>query len=440
MSNEVTSSSPTTGSSASMGMPVVRQTTADDLLAMYDAEESSSKEEVSREVAKQAKVAEELPKKIVADKLAKSLQQRESSIPSDSDNLEESENEESSEEESSEEGSKEQQEEVKELLKAFKAKFNDRELEIPEEAIIPVKVGNKDVSLKIKDAVQAFVKQDEFNRNMDRRFSAVDRREKDLQSEYGQIKEKAEAVVRMASQGDFVTGIRALAKMAGLGSDSDQVELERAMMDQLENIRKVWGEMSPQQREVYFANRKAEELQKELERQKGKSEQFAQRRQIEERIGTVMTQHSISQDQFRQYLDVLANEAVGEGKPFADVTEITPEDIGKYHVAYVTAGKVKQALTNIDPLHVEQPIYDELLELVKDENFTVEEIEDIARQTLSNPKPNKAVENLNRKVELAKSKGLNTQLKQVSSTKKAEESDEMYEHFFGKRKLSPFNR
>ncbi len=424
----------TQDSSSRIIIPTVKKTSADDLLELYSEEAKSEKESVQKEAERQAKIKAEVPKKVVVEKLAKSLEASEGEeVPSESDKKGG---------ESDEAGQEEQEEQEADgevEPKAFKAKFEDLDIEIPEEALIPVKINNKDVQLKVKDAVQAFIRQDEFNRNMDRRLSIVDRREKDLSAEYNGIKEKAETVIKMASQGDFLLGIKALAEMAGLGSNSDKIELERAMMNQLEQIRKVWGDMTPQQREVYFANRKAEELQKELERSKEKSAKVESEIQLEKRIKSLMAENNLPEETFWETFQNLVNIGVGEGKPFANPQEITPEDVVNYHKTLGVVSKVMEALGRVDASLKDDPIADHIIELVGEQNFTVSDIEEIVRETLRS-KPNKAVENLNRKVDLAKSKGLNDQLKQVSSTKKASEIDEeMYSFFFNKRGVSPFS-
>lgn len=412
--------------------PVTKKMSADDLLNLYDEEAQSEKVSIQKEAERQAKIETEVPKKVVVEKLAKSLEA--SANREEQSNLGNQGGEEN-------EKAKQEQEAAKEEVahKVLKAKFGEGEIEIPEEALIPVKISNKDVQLKVKDAVQAFVRQDEFNRNMDRRLSIVDRREKDLSSEYEGIKEKAETVIRMASQGDFLLGIKALAEMAGLGANSDKIELERAMMNQLEQIRKVWGDMTPQQREVYFANRKAEELQRELERSQAKSAKVESEVQLSKQIKSLVSENQITEEVFWKTFQDLIEAGVGEGKPFTSPQEITPEDVIKYHKTLGVVNKVMEALGRIDSSLRDDPIADHIIELVGEQDFTSSDIEEIVRETLKS-RPNKAVENLNRKVDLAKSKGLNDQLKQVSSTKKVSDIDEeMYSFFFNKRGVSPFS-
>ena len=433
MENQSTSSSP------SVVTPLPKATTPDDLLAMYDEEVVETKEEVSKEVEKQAKVAEELPKKILSNKLVKSLEQKEqSTVPQPEDETSEEDEGGDESEEGSEEASEEDQEteEVKSEVKAFKAKHGEEELDIPEEAVIPVKVNGKDVNLKVKDAVQAFVRQDEFNRKMDSRVSSVVHREKKLEQELGTIKERAEGVIRLAAQGDFIPGVRALAKMVGLTQHSEVVQLEKAMMENLDSIRKVWTEMTPEQRDAYLANRRAEEANKELQATRESTQRQQSETQLQQKVQTLMQQSGVTEEIFWGHFKTLVENAVGEGQLFAKPDDIRPEDVITYHKQVELVRKVDTALKKVNPALLEQPIADEVINLVAGhDEFTVEDIEQIVRDALG--APSKTVENLNRKVEQANSRGLRTQLKQVSSTKKADTQtdDEMYEHFFGRRQV-----
>lgn len=417
-----------TNHSSSIVIPLAKKTTPEDLLSIYEQEDAQESEEISREAEKQAKIQEEVPKKLLANQLVK--------------NLEKAEKEETQLAEQKEDDlHQEKEEEVAPApeVKAFKAKHGDVELEIPEEAVIPVKVNNKDVSLKVKDAVAAYVRQDEFNRNMDRRVGAVTQKERRFEQELNSIKSKAESVVKLAAQGDFFPGVRALANMAGITSHSDVVELEKVMLDNLEDLRKVWSDMNPEQRNAYLANRRAEEAQKELERERNKSKKVETESQLNSEIKQAISQAGIDENSFWSLFKELVDNAVGEGKTFSDPREITPTDVVNFHRQVEVVSKVEQALNMVEPELVNQPIADEVIKMVlaNDDDMSVEDIVHVVREARN--APSKTVENLNRKVEQANSRGLRTQLKQVSSAKKAEEKqvdDEMYEHFFGRRGLS----
>jgi hypothetical protein len=431
MSEEMNTSSQVTGESGDL--PVIKQTTADDLLSMYDQEVVSAKEEVDKEVDKQAKIQEELPKKIIANKVLKDLEQKEDSSTKLMGEAEAPKEpaEKAEEEQNGEESEEQSEEEQKGLqVKAFKAKLGDKELDIPEDAEIPVKVNNKDFSLKVKDAVTAFVKQDEFNRNMHRRISVVDSKEKKLQAEYSSINDKARQVVEMVQSGDFLNSIKSLAKVAGIDSESDQVALEKAFFNQLGELNKVWGEMNPQQREVYFAKREAEELKKRLDVTKQQSERARLEQELVREVDDLCKQHQISMEDFNGYYRTLAEELVGEGKQWANVHEIQPADVINYHRQVGTMKAIHEALAE----EKSSEMYDSYSEAMDniavmslEQGLDKQQIKELTKdivKAIKSKQPNKAAENLNRKV--AKS-GQTQQLNPANSANKKNVKIEGYD-------------
>mgnify|MGYP007071650745 FL=1 len=117
-----------------------KSTTPDDLLKMYDDEPAASKNEITEEAEKQVKIKEEVPKLEAAKKLSevgKTLPDSEEVVK---------------EEQPKEEVPKEAP------YKAFKGKFGDEDISIPEEAEVIQKIAGKDVPVKVRDAIQAYIK------------------------------------------------------------------------------------------------------------------------------------------------------------------------------------------------------------------------------------------------------------------------------------------
>lgn len=404
MSEEINTSSPVTGQSGDL--PVIKETSVDDLLSMYDAEEKSAKQEVDKEVDKQIKVSEELPKKIIANKVIKDLEEKEKAQAATP--IQEAEGAEKQPEETEENGEEEQSESEEEQkglqVKAFKARLGDKELDIPEDAEIPVKVNNKDFQLKVKDAVTAFVKQDEFNRNMHKRISTVDNREKKLQAEYQGVEQKARAVLEMVQGGDFLGSIKSLAKVAGIDSESDQIALEKAFFNQLGELNKVWGEMTPQQREVYFAKREAEELKSKLAATKQQSERVQLEQDLIREVNQLCEQNGLSMEDFKGYYQTLATELVGEGKNWGSASEIQPADVVNYHKQVVAMKAIHEALAEdkaVEMYDSYSEAMDNIALMSLEQGLNKQQIKELTKdivKAIKSKQPSKAAENLNRKV------------------------------------------
>lgn len=306
----------------------------------------------------------------------------------------------------------ESEEKVENSEEAPKSTKDDKIIDGVEELSLKKIINGKEVEFKIKDAVQAYTKQEEFNRNMDRRISEVSRREKSWQLDQNEFKGKVSKVIEAAQAGDFVSGIRALAKIAAGKSDLDVVKFEKDYFEQLDKVRDVYTKMTPEQREAYFAKRSAAEARAEADRLKGENANKEAQSQLEVQVQQLQQQHGLSQDEFWGNYKALADSLVGEGKKFNSPNEITADDVVKYSLEVRHWEKVYQAA---EALGIEdEAILEETHKITSvDRSLTVDEIREVIKQAgLAKVAEPDVVENLNRK---ARSSGSSSA---ASSTKK----------------------
>lgn len=339
---------------------------------------------------------------------------------------------------SSQEQKEEQQKEVAaEEKKVLKAKFGLDEIEIPEEATFTAKINGKDVAFKIADAHKAFIGQEEFNRKADQRLSYINAEKAALMRGYEDVKVKAKNVSDAFALGDVMGAVKMLAKMAAGAEGLDEVEYEQKALDNLSKMQTLWGEMSPEQRKLYLAEQRANIYKRNLEEERKQRERVESKSSIERQVIETSKSLGITEDEFKDLYHVLAENEVGEGKEFATAKDITVNDVAKFHGKVQFAKRIDKAIEKVNP------------QLLKDEEFlaevdnvlagrldlSTEAIETILRGALA--LPSKVVENLNKKVDVANSKGMRTQLKQASSTKKVDDEidEELYQHFYGKRSV-----
>jgi hypothetical protein len=336
-----------------------------------------------------------------------------------------------SSEESSEEDSQEGQQKDQEIaVKAIKAKLGEEEVDLPEEAEITEKIGNKEVTFKVKDAIKAFTQQEEFNRNMDRRVSEVSSRERKLQNQFDDVKVKAGKIARLAQQGDYIPVIKALAKMAVGESGHDPVEYEKACLESLAEVYKVYTGMTKEQRDVYFARRRAEAAEDKAKELETRTQHSEATRALEREIETLRSQNGIEQQRFWQLYETLVKNQVGEGKRFSAPEDVEPQHVVEFHLDVQHIGKIHEAAEAVSPaLSEDADFCMEVFRLTKDHpEFSTEDLQQIIRDALK--QPNQSIENLNRKVAHAQSKGMAAQFKQASSTGQKDAIDEELEEFF----------
>lgn len=398
---------------ASTPNPMVSQptktTTADDLLEMYDEIEQEAVDDVSKEADKQAKVQEEVPKKIAANQIKKRLDESNKETKSLSD--------------SGEDVQKEGEEVKTPSQRSVKAKLGEDELDIPEEAEIPLTINGKEATFKVKDIIKEFGSLETRKRQVDQKLSWADRREKGFQEQMTTLKGQFQQIAERAAKGDYFASIRFMADLAG----KDVADYEKEFLQNVDKISTTYAKMNAQEREAFHSSRKAEFLQEKLSKTEEKISYEEGIKKIQGRIVDLCKEHGLTEDRYLQRYQELVNTGVkAEG-------DIQPEDVIVYddNMAYFT--KVGEAISSVDPkLSEDGDFFQWVAEFswAEKDNWSVEDIAQIVKDAVGKADP-KTVENLNRKV---RQSGINPRAKsnQVIS-KNEDEEDELYDHFFHKR-------
>jgi len=285
-----------------------------------------------------------------------------------------------------------------------------------ESVVVKKLVNGKEVGIKIGDAITAFVKQEEFNRNMDSRLRAVDVKEKRWQSDQEQFKGKIGKLIDVAQKGDFVSAVRGIAKLAAGSSGLDVVKFEEQYFSQLDKVREVLTKMSPEQQKAYWAERRAAEAEQEARKLREEKTVNTEKSQLSTHVATLQQQFNIPEAEFWGNYQTLAKEEVGEGKTFQNPNDISAEEVVKYTLAVRHEEKVLQAA---GAFGIEDDgILDEISKVTKlRPQMTVEEMKALIEQSgIAKNADARTVENLNRKVGSSKS----TQFSKASLTKKDE--------------------
>ena len=294
-------------------------------------------------------------------------------------------------------------------LEQPKATKDDKVIDGLEELPIKRMVNGKEIEFKVKDAINSHIKQEEFNRNMDRRVQDISRREKSWESNQNQFRERLSATIQEAQNGNFIGAINTLAKLAKGSSDLDITKFEKMYFDQLSKVQEVYTKMTPEQREAYFAKRAAEEAKSENERLRNEKASFEAQTQLQREVQELQKQHNLPPEEFWGSYEILAQSQVGEGKQFKDPSEITARDVVNFSLQVKHWEKVLQAGQTVGVS--DDAILDEVARITATHpDLTVEDIKKVIQNAgLASPS---VVENLNRKVQKS---GLNSS---VSSTKK----------------------
>lgn len=409
MSDSVNNGAGPSVSSHPQVVPLAKSTTPEDLLAIYEAEDATKTSEVDTEAEKQAKIQEEVPKKIVANKLKKQLDDTNKETEPEGD--------------STADVSKETKTQA--AARLFKAKHGDVELDIPEDAEIPLVVNGKNANFKVKDIIQDFSNLETRSRQLDQRFSRATSREKAFETDLSHMQAKVGEILTKVESGDVFTAIKFLGDFCG----KNPADVERVLFENVDKISAVWGKMSKQERENYLIQRKSEFLEKQLTETNQKVEFDKGIREIKSTIQTFCKQENITEEDYLQLYQELVNSKV---KP---ESEIVPEDVIGYMHGMQHFGRVVQALESIDPkLAEDRDLFKMVVDLTKEHSdWTVEDLQKVIRDAITTADP-QTVENLNRKVQ--KSKISVAGPGQGTSKKEDEIEEDLNNFFFGKRTVT----
>lgn len=318
----------------------------------------------------------------------------------------------------------EEETEVEAPTEEAKAKEGDKVDDGFEEVPVSRIVNGKEVKFKVKDAIEAFVQKEEFNRNMDRRSTALAQKEKAWEKEVNTFGGQLSKVFDILKSGDFVNGVNALANTTSHITGLDVVELEKGYFDQVLKLGEAYGKLSGEQKDAYWAKRKAsvsEAKLKSLQEESAKKDGVSQ---LEGHIKGLQEKNGISDGEFWGAYELITKEWLGEGKPFKDTSEIKPEHVIELVTETKHHQKVDEALKALNL--TEEWRHDAVSMAVKkhNPNMTVSEIVQWLKEAgfAPNTASPTAVENLNRKAEKSK-----TRFSQGSSTKKENGIPEGYD-------------
>jgi hypothetical protein len=395
---------------------------ADALLDAYDEVDNAETNIIENAADKAVKVNEVAAKKAAAKEVVKSLESKGDGEDS---------------EESGADGAKEtvpgdgdSGDTAQEIVEAF---INGEKVDIPRKAEFEIEVDGKMTKVSLEEAIQARVGQDKFNRSIEQRLSYANQRELRVDNKVSNILNKAQEVVEVAKTGDPLPALRALARMVAAGNEVEAVEIERQFLEKMETVTNVWTRMNPEQRKAYFAEQRAKAAEEKASRLENDVVTTNNVRQAHVEVQNICKEIGLEVGEFQSlYHEFIIPNLVGPGKEFESVEQIGPREVAQVHIKYSSLQKVNEAAAEVSPeLSKDSEFMEELFrQAVQNPSWQKEDIKYIIAQITNTP--SKSVQNLNRKVERAKTQRLNSSLKQGSAARKGENVDEAeYEAWFG---------
>lgn len=384
-------------------------TTPDDLLAEYDSSEATdSQTNDSAPDTPQTEVKADSP-----------VKEEEAPSPDDS-----------------KEDSPEDQAE-QETVKSFKAKLGDKDVDIPEEAILSHEINGKKFNFKVADAVDALVGQEKFNRKADQRMTYIVNREKAVETAEQAVDDKAREIIEQSIKGDPMLIFRSLARMAAGKTGLDPIKIEEAYLNHLDEIGGLWTKMSPEQRNAFLLKRRAEEAERKNKVLEEKHTQTTGQVELERQIRAWQSQESISDDQLVAMYETIVEDVQKRGQESGlneqqiheEIKKIPPQKLFDLHNAVKHRRLVIEAAAEIsDSISQDEDIIDEVVAATKGKNLSYQDVKDLVAEINKQlAAPSASVKSLNEKL----SDRERAQLKKpVNSKKQTTKEDEQLEELF----------
>jgi hypothetical protein len=395
---------------------------ADALLDAYDEVDSAETNIIEDAADKAVRATEVAAKKVAAKEIVKSLESKgdgEDSEGAGADGAKET-----------VPGDGDSGDTAEEIVEAM---INGEKVDIPRKAEFEIEVDGKMTKVSLEEAIQARVGQEKFNKTIEQRLSYANQRELRVDNKVSNILNKAQEVVEVAKTGDPLPALRALARMVAAGNEVEAVEIERQFLEKMETVTSVWTRMNPEQRKAYFAEQRAKAAEEKAARLENDVVTTNSVRQAHAEVQTICKEIGLEVEQFQSlYHEFIIPNLVGPGKEFESVEQIGPREVAQVHIKYSSMQKVNEAAAEVSPeLSKDTEFMEELFrQAVQNPSWQKEDIKYIIAQITNTP--SKSVQNLNRKVERAKTQRLNSSLKQGSAARKGENVDEAeYEAWFG---------
>lgn len=222
------------------------------------------------------------------------------------------------------------EEKVEEEAEPARAKEGDKIDDGFEKVPVKRQINGKEVEFTVEQAIEAFVSKETFNRDMDRRSTALAQKAKQWDDKVQKFKGDLGKIVEKAQGGDLVTALRGIAKIATNGSGLDQVKFEEMYFSQLDKIREVLTKMSPEQQKAYWAERRATVAEDEARKLRDEKTTHTEISQLQNEVAAVQQRYKIDDQEFWGNYKYLVDNVLGEGKVFESKDQITTEEVVKY--------------------------------------------------------------------------------------------------------------
>lgn len=206
--------------------------------------------------------------------------------------------------------------EEKPARKTIKAKYQDAELDLDEDAVIPVTINGKQEFVPVKDLMSNYSGKTAW----DRKFTDLSKVQKQTQSERQKLDQASQKIKAIFEEKDPQFKMFRMAELAGVSP----IEFRQKFFDENLPLLEKWYSMSEDERKADALAYEAKYHKYRADTLEGATKREQAHRELSSQIESLRARHNVSEDEFVGTYDNLSK-AVQEGK--ADKSVLSPDFI-----------------------------------------------------------------------------------------------------------------
>lgn len=212
-------------------------------------------------------------------------------------------------------------EDIKDAIRKLKLKRGDTDIEIEEDALVPVKVLGKTEMVPLKDLYSQYSGKVAY----DRKFQDLAKERETFYTDRDAVTNRVNEFHRLAvAEKQPRLAIEYLAE--AMGADPAQVWAD--LTGQIKSAFEKSKDLTPDQVKASQAEEELAFYRRKEELRRQETEKVRSKEQILSTVKAVQAKHGMTQEQFKSSYDDMAAELARSGK---DVNIITPEMVGEYY-------------------------------------------------------------------------------------------------------------
>lgn len=276
--------------------------------------------------------------------------------------------------------------EIEKARKILKAKLNDSEIDLDEEAMVPVKINGKEEMVPVKELLGNYSGKVAW----DKKFTEIGQREKSIKSMEFRAKQAADSLKSVFEEQDETKRMFKMATMAGV----DPVTFRKNFLESNINLLEKWYGMSEDERkadalayEAQYHKHRADTLDSTYKEQESQ-------RALQQKVAELRASHQISEDEFTSYSDQV-EQAVAQGN--LDKSFLAPEKIIETIKKDQLWNAVDTAIQGLNLTWNEQERGNKILKIVEDAHqmgFKPEDMAEMVSEIWGEKKAQKQVQQI----------------------------------------------